>query len=213
MKLLAAGVIALGFGALMFVPVAVLGAAIDWPASLDEPAAVMMPLLRENAFAVQVGYLVYLAYSILFFPAIALLGRLAGDSPLVRVAIVIAAVSTLARGIGILRWLTVLPELAASGSSPELFDAINSYGGAIGELLGVSLFGAAAIALTAVGLRHVLPRWVTVSGVLVAAGLLLPWLEVVGIDLGPIISISVAGVQLWFLAVGVLLVVRARVAK
>lgn len=213
MKPLSAGVTALLFGTLMFVPAAILGAAIDWPASLDEPATVMMPMLRENAFAIQVGYLVYLAYSILFLPAIGILGRLAGDSPLVRIAIVIAAVSAAARAIGILRWLTVLPELAESGASPELFDAINSYGGAIGELLGVSIFGAAAIALTAIALRSALPRWVTVSGVVVAAGLLLPWLEVVGIDLGPIISISVAGVQLWFLAVGVLLVVKSRAAR
>ena len=213
MKNLQAGVIALLFGALMFVPVIVLGAAIDWPASLDEPATVMMPLLREQAAAVQLGYLVYLAYSILFLPAIALLGRLAGDSALIRIAIVLAALSALARGIGILRWLTVLPELAESGESPELFDAINSYGGGIGELLGVSLFGAGAIVAVSIALRGTLPRWVSISGVVVAAGLVLPWLEVFGIDLGPVISISVAGVQLWFLAVGVLLLLKSRVAR
>lgn len=213
MKTFPAGVVALVFGVLMFVPAIVLGAAIDWPASLGEPAAVMMPLLVEQSVAVQVGYLVYLAYSVLFLPAIALLGRLAGDTQLVRIAIVLAGLSALARAIGILRWLTVLPELAASGESPELFDAINSYGGGIGELLGVSIFGAGAIALTAIALRSVLPRWVAVSGIVVAAGLLLPWLEIFGIDLGPVISISVAGVQLWFLAVGSLLVLKSRVAK
>jgi len=213
MKNLQAGVVALVFGLLMFVPVIVLGSAIGWPASLDEPATVMMPLLREQAVAVQLGYLAYIAYSILFLPAIAVIGRLAGDSALVRIAIVLAAVSALARSIGIVRWLTVLPELAESGDSPQLFDAINSYGGAIGELLGVSLFGAGAIVTVSLAVRHVLPRWVSISGVIVAAGLVLPWLELFGIDLGPIISISVAGVQLWFLAVGGLLVLKARVAK
>ena len=213
MKNLQAGVVALVFGLLMFVPVIVLGSAIGWPASLDEPATVMMPLLREQAAAVQLGYLAYLAYSILFLPAIALVARLAGDSSLVRIAIVLAAVSALARSIGIVRWLTALPELAESGESPELFDAINSYGGAIGELLGVSLFGAGAIVTVSLAVRHVLPRWVSISGVIVAAGLVLPWLELFGIDLGPIISISVAGVQLWFLAVGGLLVLRARASR
>ena len=213
MKNLQAGVVALVFGLLMFVPVIVLGSAIGWPASLDEPATVMMPLLREQAVAVQLGYLAYIAYSILFLPAIAVIGRLAGDSALVRIAIVLAAVSALARSIGIVRWLTVLPELAVSGDSPQLFDAINSYGGAIGELLGVSLFGAGAIVTVSLAVRHVLPRWVSISGVIVAAGLVLPWLELFGIDLGPIISISVAGVQLWFLAVGGLLVLKARGAK
>ena len=213
MKNLQAGVVALVFGLLMFVPVIVLGSAIGWPASLDEPATVMMPLLREQASTVQLGYLAYLAYSILFLPAIALFARLAGDSSLVRIAIVLAAVSALARSIGIVRWLTALPELAESGESPELFDAINSYGGAIGELLGVSLFGAGAIVVASLAVRHVLPRWVSITGFIVAAGLVLPWLELFGIDLGPIISVSVAGVQLWFLAVGGLLVLKSRASR
>lgn len=213
MKFSSAGVVALVFGFLMFVPVIVLGAAINWPASLDEPATVLMPLIVDQAAAVQFGYVTYLLYSILFLPAIALLGRVAGDSLLVRVAIVLAGISALARSIGILRWLTVLPELAAKDGSPELFDAINSFGGGIGELLGVSIFGAGAVALIAIALRTALPRWITVTGLIAAAGLLLPWLEVFGLDLGAIISVSVAGLQFWFIALGVTLLVKAKGAK
>jgi hypothetical protein len=212
-KFLSAGITALVFGLLMFVPAIVLGAAIDWPASLDEPASVVMPLIVEQAVAVQIGYVVYLAYSILFLPVVALLGRVAGDSLLVRVAIVLAGISALARSIGILRWLTVLPELAANNGSPELFDAINSFGGGIGELLGVSIFGAGAVALIAIALRTALPRWITVTGLIAAAGLLLPWFEVFGLDLGAIISVSVAGLQFWFIALGVTLLVKAKGAK
>lgn len=208
-----AAVVAIIFGLLMFVPAIVLGAAINWPASLSEPGSVMMPLLVQNAAAVQAGYLVYLVYSLLFLPAIVLLGRVAGDSWLVRVAIAAAAVSALARAIGIVRWLTVLPELAAADGSPELFDAINSYGGAIGELLGVSLFGAAALALVVIALRDALPRWVITFGLVAAAGLVLPWIEVFGVDLGPIISVSVALLQFWFIAVGIVLAVKSRAAR
>lgn len=209
MKSLPAGITAIVFGLLMFVPAIVLGAAIDWPASLGEPATTLIPLIAEQQGAVQLGYAVYLVYSVLFLPAIVLLARLAGDSWIVRLAITAAAVSALARAIGILRWLTVLPTV----TDPELFDAINVYGGAIGELLGVSLFGAAAIALVSVALRTVVPRWLTVVGLVAAAGLLLPWIEVFGADLGAVISVSVAVVQLWFLAIGVVLVLKSRAAR
>lgn len=209
MKSLPAGITAIVFGLLMFVPVIALGAAIDWPASLGEPATTLIPLIAEQAGAVQLGYAVYLVYSVLFLPAIALLARLAGDSWIVRLAITAAAVSALARAIGIVRWLAVLPTV----TDPELFDAINVYGGAIGELLGVSLFGAAAIALVSVALRTVVSRWLTIFGLVAAAGLLLPWIEVFGVDLGAVISVSVAVVQLWFLAIGVVLVLKSRAAR
>jgi len=64
-----------------------------------------------------------------------------------------------------------------------------------------------------VALRAVVPRWLTVVGLVAAAGLLLPWIEVFGADLGAVISVSVAAVQLWFLAIGVVLVLRSRAAR
>ena len=213
-----AGVVSLLFGALLFVPVIVLGAAIGWPASLDEPATVIMPLILDQQVAVQFGYLVYLAYSVLFFPAIALIGRVIGDSPTTRLSTVFAAISTVARSIGIIRWLTVLPALAvAYAAEPTAaiaiaFDAINSYGGGIGELLGVSAFGALAIALTSVSIARsgTLPKWLAAFGFVAAIALMLPWLELLGIDLGAILSISVTVVQLWFFAMGFALMSLAR---
>ncbi len=211
-----AGGVALLFGLLMFVPIVGLGVAIGWPASLDEPAEVLMPLILEQEVSVRLGYLAYLVYSLLFFPAIALLGRLLGDTTASRMAVVFAGLSALARSIGILRWLTVLPALALAyrenrdDAIPAVFDAINEYGGAIGELLGVSVFGAAAIALLSwrmIGSRE-LPRWLGFFGMVAAAGLLLPWIEVFGVDVGAFLSVSVTIVQLWFLTVGVVLLTR-----
>ena len=65
------------------------------------------------------------------------------------VAIALISVSALARSIGIIRWLTASPFLAEiyptlTEVSKETIviiqTAINNWGGAIGEILGVSLF-------------------------------------------------------------------------
>jgi hypothetical protein len=70
------------------------------------------------------------------------------------------ALSALARAIGILRWLTLMPALATAhaGADPaaraqieQLFTALNDYGGGIGEILGVSLFTALSLGLLCVG--------------------------------------------------------------
>jgi hypothetical protein len=202
------------FGLLMFVPIIVLGGAIGWPAILDEPASNVLPLIKAQAGAVFIGYLSYLIYSILFFPTIAGLVELTSNSFIGRLATAFALVSSLARSIGILRWLTVMPMLAnlyLEGQQPTfitlVYQTINNLGGAIGELLGVSLFGALAVALTAWGLHQagIIAGWLSGFGLLAAAGLLLPWLETLGINLGPIISISVSLVQLWFLALAIAL--------
>ena len=208
-----AAALAIAFGLLMFVPLIVLGQAIGWPASLDQPARTLMPLILEQQQAVRFGYGAYLVYSLLFFPVIASLGTVLGDTPTTRLAAQFAALSSLARSIGILRWLTVMPALAAVHASSNdkslepLFAALNTYGGGIGELLGVSLFGAFAIALNAraILLGGVLPAWLGWFGYATAFGLLLSWLEVFGLNLGPVLSLGVTLVQLWFLAVGVVL--------
>lgn len=208
----------IAFGLLMFVPLLALGAAIGWPASLDLPAAQILPLIPQQQDAVRFGYLVYLAYSVIFFPTIAALGQALGENATTRLASQFALISALARSIGILRWLTAMPALAglATTSDPQttqlVYAAINSWGGGIGELLGVSLFGLIAIALVSKRIfeTDVLPRWLGGFGMIAAAALVLPWLEVFGINLGPIISVSVAVVQLWFLALGTTLFLRAR---
>jgi hypothetical protein len=61
-------------GLVFFVPVFVLGAAIEWPASLDFEPPKLLRLVAENESMTQLGYVVYLIYSLAFWPVIALFG-------------------------------------------------------------------------------------------------------------------------------------------
>lgn len=205
-------------GLLIFVPLAVLGSAIGWPASLDDPAAVALPRLLENEGAVRFGYLVYLAYSVLFLPVAIWTTRTltrGDDGPLARAAVGFAIASALARCIGILRWLTAMPQLAdtyaaAPDGAPRdalaaVYDALNDFGGGIGEVLGVSLFAVGWLACTVVAARraHGAPGWLLGGGALAALGLALPLVELVGLDGGPLTSVGSTLLQLWFLAAAV----------
>ncbi|MCY7289075.1 MAG: DUF4386 domain-containing protein [Cryobacterium sp.] len=212
-----AGILAVIFGMLLFVPTIVLGAAIGWPASLGEPATNLMPLIAEQEGAVRLGYLSYLVYSVLFLPAVMAIARIVGDGSTTRLAIAFAAISTLARSIGIIRWLVVLPAIAAAWvAAPTdalavVFTAINDWGGSIGELLGVSLFAAVAVGLLSVAiLRSDLPRWWGWLGLVVSAGQVLPAVELFGVDLGALLTVTTTAFQIWFLAIGVALLMSSR---
>jgi uncharacterized membrane protein len=91
------GWILLAESLLIFIPLTVLGSAINWPQSLGDPADKMLPLLVQNASAVRFGYLVYLVYSILFGVVSLLLVRVVSqeksDSVWLRIA----------TGLGLLR--------------------------------------------------------------------------------------------------------------
>ena len=126
----------------------VLGAAIDWPASLDEPASVNLPLITENRGAVILGYGSYLLYSILILPLAFLLyrvlaGRRTPASPLLAIAVGFGVVSALARSLGIVRWLLMMPVLAGIYLDPNAssttrkavsvtYEAFNAYAGGVG---------------------------------------------------------------------------------
>ena len=121
---LVAGLVLLLQGFSIFAPMAVLGGAIQWPDSLDFPPSQMLPLLREQLGAVRLGYGLYLGYSLLFLVTGVLTVRLAvrpgALGALALIAIGAAAVSALARCIGILRWLTGSASLADAHAAPGL---------------------------------------------------------------------------------------------
>ena len=209
----------------IFAPMVVLGGAIQWPDSLDYPPAQMLPLLLEQVDAVRLGYGLYLGYSLLFLVTGALTIRLAARpgplGVLGLIALGAAAASALARAIGIIRWLTGSVALAEAHSAPGLSadartaieatqGAVNAWGGAIGEALGVAGFAAIwAISVSLLILRdRQLPAWAGLTGL--AAGVLvaLPGLELFGITPPVSIVLSTTGIQLWFMALGLLFLWR-----
>jgi hypothetical protein len=214
------GILLIVEGLLAFVPLLILGPAIGWPDSLDAPAAKQLTSIAAEADAVRFGYSIYLLYSLLILPAMAVLARYAlpgqdpGSRTLLTTAIALAAASALARCIGILRWLTVMPLLALQYQAvygPQLdqieliFTALSEYGGGIGELLGVSVFMSMAVLMVAVPAwrRRSMPRWLSGFGIVAAlalAALLLPALG--GPNLVPI-AVAATLISIWHTVAGV----------
>ena len=211
---------------LSFAPIAILGPAIGWPASLRAPAAQQLAALLEAPGAVAAGYGVYLLYSILVLPVMLVVARRVFGTlahPLAQLVVAFAALSVLARSIGILRWLTVMPQMAGAHASADpagrqaielVFRSLNTYGGGIGELLGVALFmsAAMAIAMGAGIARRSLPVWLGALG-LVSAGLLLGlFLPAVGVAVQVPIAAAASLVSVWMLAFGVWVAIGKRAA-
>ncbi len=195
---------------LAFAPVLIMAPAIGWPASLRLPAAEQMARIAAAPQAVALGYGLYLLYSVLVAPVmIGLAARAFGDlrRPLAATVAAFAALSALARCIGILRWLTVMPALAAAhaaaapGERPAielLFQALNDYGGGIGELLGVSIFMALALGTLCIGgwRQGTLPRWLALPGAAIA-------LALAALPAGLPVAAVVSALSAWMAAAGV----------
>ncbi|MDP2419078.1 MAG: DUF4386 family protein [Hydrogenophaga sp.] len=223
-----AGFLAIFHALLFFVPLGVLGAAIGWPANLDLPAAHNLPLVLSQSGPVKLGYSVYLLYSLLFFPVVlliswALSGK--GELPLLlKLAVGFALLSTLARCLGIVRWLTVMPVLATQYQSADaagqaviatVYTAFNAYAGGVGEILGVFLLSATSIALLAAAMWSTagVPRWLAWMAWATSAGLLFLSLELFGLNLSAFIAPFSILYMVWMVALGVHLIRRARNAR
>jgi Domain of unknown function (DUF4386) len=200
-----------------------LGVAIGWPASLDEPASVVLPLIRDNRTVVNIGYFGYFISALMLIPiALLLRGLLQTSAKNDRLLLVATGIGVLAgafKMIGILRWFTVMPFLAdsyvssgtTSGTREALtvaYDTFNKYGGGIGETLGVTLFGGLWTVLVAAVILgdSRLPTWLGIFGLIAGVGLLVGLVEIFGLAL-PGIFLTLNGVvwQLWMVTLGIVL--------
>ena len=202
---------------LSFAPLAVLGSAIGWPASLRKPAAEQLAAIAASPDAVALGYGLYLLYSVRVAPVmIVLSARTLGglNRPAACVVAAFATMSALARAVGILRWLTVMPALATAHAAADpaarwqlerIFDAVTVYGGGIGEVLGVSLLMAASVATLCAGAlrQHALPTWLAALGLIAAAALAGMALPTLGLPLAVPTAAAVSLLSVWMLAAGV----------
>jgi hypothetical protein len=213
--------------ALLFVPLAILGAAISWPDSLDFAPSEALPLIFEQVGQVQLGYGIYLIYSLawaLIGPAIAwvALGRDKQVGPLFVTAVGLICASALARAIGIIRWLTASIFLAESygTATPEtqqtidlIQSAVNAWGGAVGEILGVSLFTVGwLVVVSLIILRSDgLPKILGWAGLIVAPILASPVIELFGMEAS--IFASTLSIHLWLFATGFTMIGMALFGK
>ena len=67
------GSLLISVAVLSFLPIAILGPAIGWPASLRSPAAQQLAAIASAPTAVALGCTVYLLYSVLILPVMVLL--------------------------------------------------------------------------------------------------------------------------------------------
>lgn len=213
--------------ALLFVPLAILGAAIDWPDSLDFAPSEALPLIFDQTGQVRLGYGIYLIYSLawaLIGPAIAwvALGKNKVAGPLFVTAVGLICASALARAIGIIRWLTASTFLAESYGAATLEvrqsidliqSAVNAWGGAIGEILGVSLLTVGwLIAVSLIILRgDGLPKILGWAGLIVAPILASPVIELFGLEAS--IFVSTVSIHLWLFATGFIMIGMAMFGK
>ncbi len=219
-----AGFVAIFHAVLIFVPLGVLGAAIGWPANLDLPASHNLPLVLSQSIAVKTGYGSYLLYSLLFFPVMLLIAHAISGQKAMRTAIKIALgfalISTLARCLGIIRWLTVMPVLATQFEKGDLatktqisliYDAFNTYFGSVGEVLGVSLFTSISVGLLSFAMlnNQRFPKWLAIIGLIATAGYIFLSLEIFGYDLGVFISPVSVIYTIWVISAAVLMIRQA----
>ncbi len=210
---------------LIFAPLSILGAAIQWPDSLDFPASQVLPLVRDNLDQVRLGYGVYLLYSFMWLVLGAGGAWLAcrkdgGNTVLLSLAAGLGCASALARCTGIIRWLTASTEyalvypvsndIAATRAIEVSQMAVNAWGGAIGEVLGVALFASAWLVVVSIIIvsNKSLPRILGFAGFAVAIIVALPAAELFGYEL---ISITLASsaMHFWLLALGLIGVVQS----
>jgi hypothetical protein len=207
--------------ALQMVALVVLGSAINWPASLGEPADVVLPLIVEQSNAVALGYSSYFVSAFLLAPIALLTYKLLKtdhSNALLLLAAGAGVVASFAKLLGIGRWLFAMPELAAIYVDPQasavtreslavVYQMLNSYAGGVGEFLGVMLFSGIWTMLMAVNMLRSaqLPRWLGIFGLVAAALLLVGLAEAYGTDLGPMLIIQGVVWQSWMLALSIVL--------
>jgi len=196
---------------LFLVPIAVLGSAIGWPASLRLPAEEALPLVAANRTAVLVGYGAYLAVSVALIPlAFAFRAWLAARGLAGWMSDTLAfagAAAGVLKTLGIVRWLAAMPTLADQYMAGDagmrqtvalVYTGLNAYAGAVGELLGVQLMGGLWIAGVGVALAVAGKRWIGLSGLAIGALFVVVALRIFVPALAALQALVVPAALAWF---------------
>jgi hypothetical protein len=210
-------------GAVAFaVAATVLSSTFEWPDILREPPEVVLPAFVDGGTSlVWTWFAVAWTYAILLVPILLLpaaLGR--HEAPVLRAATFVGAASVLLSLIGFLRWVFVVPPLAASYVSGNAttraavaaaWMAQHQFGGALlGEHLGQLLAIGWSITVSVLVLRTgMLARWAGWAGLVASALYLTSQGDILATavpdfpvwDLGGLLGSTLWGV--WVIALGV----------
>jgi hypothetical protein len=182
----------------------VLSSAFDWPDILREPAATVLPSFTAGGTRlVWIWFATAWTYGLLAVPLLLLPSALRSSSAALRVATAVGAASVLLAVIGFLRWVFVVPPLAASWSAGDgatrtaieaAWTAQHQFGGALlGEHLGQVLAIAWSATVSVLALRGTaLPHWLGWTGLAASALYLL--------NQGDVLATALPGFPVWDLA-------------
>ncbi|MEO0637393.1 MAG: hypothetical protein AAFY73_12170 [Pseudomonadota bacterium] len=189
--------------------------AINWPASLDEPPAVILPLILDQSTAVFWGYLSYLVHAVALIPLAIFLRDALGLKGSMGTAIIsFGVLAGFAKALGITRWLFLMPGLAAAYTDPSateasqtaigvVYEAFNAYAGGVGELMGVGLFAGIWTILISATLVKSGSRLTGYAGYGAAALLLSTLLSVFGIESPIMLTLSGILWQFWTVSLAI----------
>jgi hypothetical protein len=188
----------------------------DYPDILRRPAGEVLSRFAAAGADLHLYWYAMMAASLLMIGAAIAAGLhyWKRDSFIAALSIGAGVLAGLVQALGLLRWVMLVPSLAASYVAPgvteteqaigvALFDAANHYlGMGVGEHLGYFFTATWTVLMSALLLRT--NRILAASGVLIAAGVIAGMLEPFGVPLtGTINAISYTLWAIWALVLGI----------
>jgi Domain of unknown function (DUF4386) len=196
----------------------------EYPDILRQPAGEVLTRFAAGGVDLHLYWYAMMLAALLMIGAVIAAGLVfwKRDSFLAALSIGAGVLAGLVQALGLLRWVMLVPGLAATYVAADateieksmavaIFDAANSYlGMGVGEHFGY-FFTAIWTALIAVLLWKT-NRVIALAGLVIAVGVIAGMAEPFGVPMtGMINSISYSVWALWTLVVGVLVLVQARV--
>lgn len=220
------GGVSLISGALAFLAVfSYLAARFHYPDVLDGRAADVLPALLATGESGRIVWAIYCLLPLLWIPAsVGAFHALRATEGRMRLAIVFAALSSMAMVLGLMRWPSFHWELARAWASEPatrpalnvLFDATNLYlGNYIGEFLGelaMSLFFLLS-ASAMLDRRNAFPRPVAWLGILTAVAGFIGMFRNVTSAVAPVAEVNNYLLPVWMIVFGVSLLRRRSVVE
>lgn len=201
-----------------------LSSSFSYPDILRRPTDEILTRFAAGGDRLVATWYFFAITSLLAIPlALLLYGLFVDEHPQIALAAaVMGSLAGLVQGMGLFRWVFLVPGLAAtygdSATDPAtraaaitVFEAAHNYlGVAVGEHMGYLFTGAWTILIGVMLLQsRRLPAWLGVVGIVAAAGVMTGLLEPAGWEpAGLINALSYIAWSLWMVALGVLLLVR-----